>query len=91
MTAAQADQWAAVQRSATQNRCRCALQPAMTALELRTLGGGCTMPSHCCPTLDAYRRRVGLLPMPELSPAAPRKVRAPRYDPFQSQVVKRDR
>lgn len=86
MTMAQAEQWAAVERSAKQNRCRCALVPAMSPTDLRLLGGGCTMPSYCCPTLDAYRRRVGALPMAEL----PKKVHAAPepapYDPFKSQI-----
>jgi len=41
-------------------RCRCGLRRGMTRKDLRALGGGCSMPAHCCPRLDAVRRQVGL-------------------------------
>lgn len=39
--------------------CHCAFTDGMTFDDLVTLGGGCTMPSFCCPTLDRIRRRIG--------------------------------
>lgn len=38
--------------------CRCGLRRGMTSAALRDLGGGCTMPQHACPRLDAVRRRI---------------------------------
>lgn len=38
--------------------CRCALHRGMRKRDVRDLGGGCTMPWHACPRLDAVRRRL---------------------------------
>lgn len=42
----------------TWRRCRCEFRGIRSADELRALEGGCTMPSYCCPRLDAVRRRM---------------------------------
>lgn len=89
MTTAQAETWAAIERSATNTRCRCTLRPAMSQTELRAFGGGCTMPAHCCPTLDTYRRRT---PQDRIEATTTARAATPpepeRYDPFASQVLR---
>ena len=76
MTTAQRAVWDAIQRLGRLNRCRCELRGGMSQAELSTLGGGCTMPTFCCPTLDAYRRRTPQAAMP--AEAAPKPATSAR-------------
>ncbi len=40
-------------------KCNCKVKVSMTLEEINRLGGGCTMPSWCCPVLDRVRRELG--------------------------------
>lgn len=50
--------WEAVQAHPDFKNCECGLEYGMTAVELKSLGAGCTAPRWVCPVLIAYRNRV---------------------------------
>lgn len=56
----QASVIAAILEAPRASGCRCRLSPTSTPAQIRTLGGGCTMPSFVCPILDTVRRQLNI-------------------------------